>query len=127
MPRWLEFALVVAVLAVLALTIAQSTTRIAEERIQLKEQIEALLKRDEVTLVDFVELLGNPDEMEIVTCDGAKCVKAVWDLSYGTVECWKRLVVVLKEETKRVFYSEFIDLIVIERTEEGAICREAPR
>ena len=127
MPRWLEFALAIAVVAVLALSIAQSATRLAERRVQLEERVEALLERDAVTLLDFVELLGDPDELAVVACDGAKCVKAVWNLSYKSVDCWKRLVVVLNEEERRVFYAEWVDLIVIERTEAGAVCREAPR
>jgi len=55
MPRWLEFALVIAIVAVLALSIAQSATRLAEKRVQLQERVEALLERDAVTLLDFVE------------------------------------------------------------------------
>lgn len=127
MQETLQLLLAVAVITILAFLITQSTSDAVQQRIRLEEQIEGLLMRDEVTLTDFIDVLGQPRSLETVTCEGVKCIKAVWDLSYATVECWKRLVVVLNEEKRRVFFSEFIDLVVAERSLEGVRCVEAPR
>lgn len=127
MRELLQLVLAVAVVTVLAFLIVQTTTDAVSQRERLIETIEDLLTRESVTLIDFIEALGQPKSLEPVTCDGAKCVKAVWDLSYASVECWKRLVVILNEEAERVFYSELTDLVVVSRSEEGARCIEAPR
>jgi hypothetical protein len=127
MQETLQLLLVVAVITIIAFLITQSTSDAVQQRIRLEEQIQELLVQDEVTLADFIDVLGQPKSIETVTCEGTKCIKAVWDLSYATVECWKRLVVVLNEEKRRVFFSEFIDLVVVQRSLEGVRCVEAPR
>ncbi len=127
MQETLQLLLVVAVITIIAFLITQSTSDAVEQRFRLEEQIQKLLVRDEVTLTDFIDVMGQPKSIEAVTCEGTKCIKAIWDLSYATVECWKRLVVVLNEEKRQVFFSEFLDLAVAERSIEGVRCVEAPR
>ncbi len=127
MRELLQLVLVAAVIGVFAFLITQTATDAVSQRERLLDTLDDLLTRESVTLVDFIEALGQPKSLETVTCEGVKCIKAVWDLSYATVECWKRLIVILNEEEQSVFYSELIDLVVLRRSEEGTRCVEAPQ
>lgn len=122
----LAFLLGLALIISMAVLITRGTAEVIAQREALEAKIEDLLEREEVTLADFIEALGEPQSLDTVTCQGAKCLKASWDLSYATRDCWKRLSVVINEQQKSIFFAELIDLAVIERKGEEIRCVEAP-
>jgi hypothetical protein len=122
----IELLLILALLISIAFLVTRGISEVRAQREELEAKISELLGREEVTLADFIEALGEPRSISVVTCEGTKCIKAAWDLSYATRECWKRLVVILNEEEKRIFYSEMQDLTVISREDGEARCIEAP-
>lgn len=115
-----------AIIISIALLLTRGNAEVTAQREQLESKIADLLEREEVTLADFVEAFGEPKSLDVVTCQGEKCLRAIWDLSYSTRVCWKRLSVVLDEQQKGVFFAELKDLIVIERKGEETRCAEAP-
>ncbi len=124
-PVW-EMLLILALIVSIGLLVSRSVTETRAQQDQLEAKIQELLQREEVALADFIEALGEPDGLSVVTCDGTKCVRAFWDLSYAFRECWKRLIVVLHEEKKRVFFAETKELVVIQKTPEETRCAQVP-
>ena len=100
-----------------------------QRQAELEQRVRELAGRESVTLTDFIALLGDPDSVSRVSCGGSQCLKAIWDLSFLFVECWKRLIVVLDEEQQRVFLLEYKDLEAMEVVREGeeeVLCVEVP-
>lgn len=120
------FLLALALIISIAVLITRGTAEVIAQREALEAKIDDLLEREQVTLADFIEAFGEPQSLEAVTCQGAKCLKATWDLSYATRDCWKRLSVVINEQQRSVFFAELIDLAVIERKDNQVRCVEAP-
>jgi hypothetical protein len=92
--------------------------------------IDSLVKLDHVALSDFIEKLGEPDNVTNVMCEQNRCIKARWDISTVYVRCWKRLQVILNEEQKTLFYSEVIalkEIKVKDGSVESEMCAEAPK
>jgi len=127
MRELLAFLLGLALIVSIAFLIVRGTAEVTQQRQQLETKIADLLERDNVTLAHFIEAFGEPKSVNVVTCGGTKCIRAIWDLSYATLQCWKRLTVVLNEEQRNIFFAELTDLIVIERQGNEARCAEAPR
>ena len=81
----------------------------AAEELQLK--IDELLAQSQVSLIDFIEEFGEPDSVNNVTCQGdQRCLRARWDFSTRFVQCWKRLEIVINDETDELVYSEVQEL-----------------
>ena len=127
MRELLAFLLGLALIVSIAFLIVRGTAEVTQQREQLEMKIKDLLERDGVTLAHFIEALGAPKSVNVVTCSGTKCIRATWDLSYATRDCWKRLSVVLNEEQRSVFFAEMTDLMVIERQGRETRCAEAPK
>lgn len=122
----LEFILALSLIVALAFLISKGTMESAVQRQELQEKIESLLGQDEVTLTDLVAELGQPDELTTATCEGAQCLKAIWDLSLPTWACWRRLIVVLNERQRTVFFSEMKEIIPVGDSKDRLRCIEAP-
>jgi hypothetical protein len=126
MREMLMLLLTLALAVMIAFLVVRSSTEAAQQRERLETRIKELLQREQVTLADFLEAFGEPRSVTSVACEGTTCLKASWDLSYATRACWKRLIVVLNEQTRKVFFAEQKNLAVIEREGSNVRCVEAP-
>lgn len=123
----IEFLVALIVVISLAVLISEGTVETVKQRDELQEKIDELLGREAVTLTDFVDAFGAPDDLTKVTCEGEACLKAIWDLSTATRRCWKRLVVVLSEGKRRIFMAETREIASVGQPPEEVRCVEVPR
>jgi len=85
----------------------------------LESSIDEVLSQPDFRLSDFIAEFGEPGSVNNVVCQGERCIRARWDFSTRFVLCWKRLEVVINDETQELIYYEVQDLVELEVKENG--------
>jgi hypothetical protein len=94
----------------------------------VKNSIDEVLEMDKISLSDFIERFGEPENVNNVTCRESRCLKASWILGTIFTDCWKKLEIILDEEQENLFHKELLDMRELEVTQderEIVLCIEA--
>lgn len=86
---------------------------------EVMASIDEVVALEELSLSDFIERFGEPENVNNVVCEQARCLKAHWILGTVFTDCWKKLEVILNEEERKLFYYELQDMQEIEVTQDG--------
>lgn len=89
-------------------------------------KVNALAEKQQGTLADYSQILGEPKTLRRVACAGAQCTRAVWDISPRGKPCWKRFIVVLNDQNQQVFMTLTEELRLVEYGLNGPVCVVQP-